>query len=480
MSLQQMGSAVGLGRDQQIFNRLFRVGQEHLLRFWNELSKPQQRRLADQLDAVDLELVGSLVRGENLQADSALLAERAAPPPAIRPGSSDLPFTREQARACGEAALHAGKVGMILVAGGEGTRLGFAAPKGLLPLGPVSRRSLFQILIDRMTAVSRRFAARIPLYVMTSPATHAATVAFLEEHQRFGAAAEDVHLFRQGVMPAVCAETGRVLMSARDELCLAPDGHGGMLEALAASGGLQEAVLRGVEHFFYCQVDNPLAPCCDPELIGWSILTGSEMTTLAVAKTHAQERMGNIVAVDSVLRILEYSELPLEAASRRNPDGSLHLWAGNTAIHVMATEFLRRVAASPTLLPYHRARKATPYLDSHGNLITPTAPNAIKFERFIFDLLPAAQRAIVVEAPRRHVFAPVKDAPGQGENTPESAQRAMIDLHRRWLREAGAWVAEDVPVEIHPRYALDAEELAARLPRETAVHTPTYFQEPLP
>jgi UDP-N-acetylglucosamine/UDP-N-acetylgalactosamine diphosphorylase len=460
----------------QLHANLTPYGQEHLLRFWQELTPPQRQRLADEIEAVDWKTLARLTQEEDAAPDAADLAARAEPPPAVRLALGETPFPREQARASGEAALRAGKVGMIMVAGGQGTRLGFDAPKGMFSLGPVSGRTLFQILIDRLTAVSQRYGTSIPLYLMTSPATHEATVEFMDANDRCGLPAEDLHIFRQGVMPAVCTETGKVLMSDRDSLCLAPDGHGGMLAALDKSGGLQDAARRGIEQLFYCQVDNPLAPCCDPELIGWSLASDADALTLATAKTDPAERVGNIVAIDGKVQILEYSELPADQASRRNPDGSLRLWAGNTAIHVFTLEFLRRVADTPELLPFHRARKTSPCLDDAGRPVTPAAPNSVKFERFIFDLLPAAERAIVVEGAKEEIFAPVKDAAGRGADTPEAAQAAMCALYRRWLRKCGAQVADDAIVEIHPHFALDAEKLAARLPRGAEIVSPAYLQ----
>jgi UDP-N-acetylglucosamine/UDP-N-acetylgalactosamine diphosphorylase len=448
-------------------------GQEHLLRFWEELSSAQRQRLAEQICAVDFSLLARLTADYASADHTAELAERAAPPTAVR--LHDRPRLAQVSHHAGQEALRAGRIGAIVVAGGQGTRLGRDCPKGTIPVGPVSGRSLFQILFERILAVGRRFGAPIPLYVMTSPATHAATAQFLEEHDRFGVQTSDVHIFCQGVMPAVCATTGKVLMASRDTLCLAPNGHGGMLEALVFSGALDDARSRGVEHFFYCQVDNPLAPVCDPELIGLHLATHSEMTTLAVPKVSPEERVGNVVTIDGRTRILEYSELPFPVAAARNADGSLRLWAGNTGIHLFDAAFLRRAAADPNALPYHRALKATPCLDEAGRLLTPAAPNSVKFERFIFDLLPQATVATVIEAAQEDVFSPVKNASGQATDTPETAQAAMSALYRRWLHAFGVDASPEHAIEINPLFALDPEELAAKLPAGLTITGPTYL-----
>ena len=166
----------------------------------------------------------------------------------------------------GEEALRAGEVAVLVVAGGQGTRLGFDHPKGLFPIGPVSNKSLFQIHAEKVLALRRRYGAAVPLLVMTSQATHAATEAFFAENRYFGLPKEEVHFFRQGTMPALDLATGKLLMEAPGRLFLSPDGHGGTLTALASSGLLARLRKKGIRHIFYFQVDNPLVKVADPDV----------------------------------------------------------------------------------------------------------------------------------------------------------------------------------------------------------------------
>ncbi len=280
-------------------------------------------------------------------------------------------------------------------------------------------------------------------------------------------------------MPAVDAQTGKVLLAAKGEIAASPDGHGGMLAALAASGGLADARRRGLQQLFYLQVDNPLVELCDPEFLGYHLLAGSELSTLVVAKRSLRDKVGNVVALDGRLRIIEYSDLnPLDDAvlERRMPDGGPVFWAGSTAVHAIDLAFLERMAGSAGALPFHLAHKAVPHVDPQtGRRVEPAKPNALKFERFIFDLLPAAERAIVVEVDWQRSFAPVKNAPGDASDTPESVRGQMIALHREWLTAAGARVAAGVPVEICPLFAQDAVELAGRVAPGLAVTSERYF-----
>lgn len=460
---------------QQLHERLAPHDQQHVLRFWDQLTADGQRSLAGEIERLDLAELDAAFRGQSTGENWGELAARASAPPAIRLDAKDNRFTRADARQRGAAALAAGRVGALLVAGGQGTRLGFDHPKGMYRVGPVSQASLFQILIEKLLAASRRYGVSIPLYLMTSPATHAETIEFLTAQGRFGLPERDLHVFCQGTMPAVDAQSGRLLLQSPDALALSPDGHGGMLAALARSGGLADLAARGIEQLFYFQVDNPLAPVCDAQFIGYHLLARSELSTLVIAKQFPTERVGNVASVDGRLRIIEYSDLPQAAAERRRPDGSLELWAGNTAIHVFDIALLNRLSSRADALPFHLAHKAVPYLDEQGRRVEPTSPNAIKFERFIFDLLPAAEGAIVVEADAAQAFGPLKNAPGSERDSPESVRRQIADLHGSWLAAAGVRVAEGVDVEISPLFAMDAEEAKAGLKNLRAIDEPTYL-----
>ena len=493
-------------------------GQEHVLQFWQQLDAERQQSLARQIKQIDLERIGDLYRStgdyysvvedgstvvedessevevkdgssevevkdgaseRNHRPDWESLARRAEPPAAVRLAgssrgaspsatrssvtSSSLAATPAAARQRGIDALRAGKVGVLLVAGGQGTRLGFKLPKSLYPIGPISQATLLQIHVEKVRAASRRYGVPIPLYLMTSPATHEATVRYLQQHDRLGLTESQLFLFCQGSMPAVDAQTGRLLMSDVGEVFMSPDGHGGTIAALEASGAIDRMRERGVEQLFYLQVDNPLAPIGDPDLIGAHLQAGSEMTSLAIAKQDPYDRLGNFVLIDGRLRIIEYSDFPADVARRRDASGALVFWAGSVAIHVFQVEFLSRSLSLQDALPFHVAHKKVPYVNAHGKQVTPTEANALKFERFIFDLLPQARNPLVVEYAEQESFAPLKNAPGADKDTPEYVRHMMLAQYGRWLHAAGAIVGEGVDVEISPLFALDAQGVAERI-----------------
>jgi UDP-N-acetylglucosamine/UDP-N-acetylgalactosamine diphosphorylase len=459
----------------ELENYLRPFGQEHLLRFWDELNESQQQALAKQIRDIDLAHLQRLFRGAGKSIDWRELALRAEPPPAIRlqAGGTDT----DTARRLGEQALRSGQVGMILVAGGQGTRLGFDQPKGMFPIGPLSNRTLFEMHVDRLRAVMRRYKTSIPLYLMTSPATDRATREYFQAHNRLGLAENELVIFCQGTMPAVERETGKILLDSKDAIALSPDGHGGLVAALSRNGCLADAKSRGIEHFYYGQVDNPMIEVCDPLLIGYHIAAASQLTTQVVRKRFALEKVGNVVSIDGRVQIIEYSDLPNDLAEKKAKDRSSVFWAGNIAVHVLDRKFLEEVVAQVDRFPFHQAIKSVPYIDELGNRVTPSTVNAVKFERFVFDLLPIATNAIVVEADAANVFAPVKNASGSPTDSPETCRQALVNLHRNWLEQAGAIIGDEVIVEMHPLWALDAAEVAKKIARGTKVLSNTYFVE---
>lgn len=452
---------------------LTRASQDHLIAHAATLPESKRKVFERQLDRVDWELLQGLVHqaAEPTGGDSLVAAPSS--PPAIRLAERADAERRRAAVERGRRSLEQGETAVMLVAGGQATRLGCDDPKGMQQVGPVSGATLFQMFCEQVLARGRAAGCKLPLLVMTSDATDDATRAFLESHDRFGIAAEDLHVFRQGTMPCVDEASGRLLLSAPGEIAKSPDGHGGLLAALTASGALQRLHERGIRRLYYAQIDNPLTTLADPEVLGWHLAHGSEMTTLAVAKARPDERVGAPAMVDGRLHVIEYSDLAEGVAAARGDDGGLRLWAGNIAVHVMELDFLTRIAESADALPFHAARKTIDAFDPATGERRPS--RCLKFERFIFDVLPRASRPLVIEVDRADAFAPLKNAPGSDEHAPEHVRAAISARARRWLESRGAQVAGE-PVEISPLLALGPEDLAGKISANAEIPAGAYLR----
>jgi UDP-N-acetylglucosamine/UDP-N-acetylgalactosamine diphosphorylase len=447
--------------------KLKRYNQLHVLYGWDDLSAVQRAGLIRQLLEVPWEKVLALGTSGISPVQTINWRE-------LQPASWTLPSTTASERAVGQAALEQGQVAALVVAGGQGTRLGTDQPKGTVSIGPLSGASLFQIHAEKILSLSRRYRRPLLWLIMTSPATDAATREFFDTHGYFGLNRDQVRFFVQGTMPVVCARTRRLLLEAPGQLLLSPNGHGGTLTALAEHGLLEELESRGVEHIFYFQVDNPLVRVCDPGFLGRHILSQAEVSSKVVLKEHPQEKVGIFACHQDRCVLIEYSDLPAEMAQLRDDNGRLRYAAGNPAIHIFRRDFLQRVLSLGEL-PFHVAHKVASYFDPEtGQKVTAEAPNAWKFEQFIFDVLPHARSWLLMETSRAEEFAPLKNA--DGPDSLQTVPQAIVALHRHWLLQAGVEV-QDWPVEISPLFARDVEELLQRLPPGFRVTGPTYLRE---
>ena len=437
------------------------AGQEHA---WDRLaaSGPDaQRALRAQLEAIDLDLLDELralvARPVALAGDARFEPTDVFP---LRKGPEE---ERESvaAIAAGRELLAAGKVGFVLVAGGQASRLGYDGPKGAFPVGPVTSRTLFAIHAARLNRLARDHGVRVPWYVMTSPANDARTKEVFEEADFFGLRRDDVVFFQQDMLPALDTE-GRILFSGPDSLFLAPNGHGGVLLGLRSSGALDDMQARGIEELSYFQVDNPLVRPVDSLFLGLHARAGAGMSSKVVAKRDAGEKVGVIGRMDGKLGCIEYSDLPAELREQREADGSLTFGAGNVAVHVLRRDFVETVTAGELKLPWHVARKQMKVVDAAGE---PDEVTGFKFETFVFDALAASERSVTLEVDRRHEFSPVKNA--AGEDSPESCRRDLCALFGGWVRKAGLALPEAGAdglhaVEVDPLYAETEEEFLAR------------------
>jgi UDP-N-acetylglucosamine/UDP-N-acetylgalactosamine diphosphorylase len=439
--------------------------QEHLLAFYNELKSEQQNALLDQIEKLDFKHIPGWIE-QYIKKDGALvIPTKIDPAPAYPP----IPKTSEQkekyakAKKLGEDLLKQGKVAGFVVAGGQGTRLGFDGPKGNFPISPIKKKTLFTIFGENILAASRKYGADIPWYVMTSPLNDTATKEIFEKANYFGLKKNNVIIFQQGTMPNFAFD-GKILMADKGMLATSPDGHGGSLKALADSGALADMKKRGIEYLSYWQVDNPLVYVLDPLFIGLHASDGAEMSSKALVKTGPLEKVGNFCLVDGKVTVIEYSDLPDEQAHRKNSDGSLMFELGSIGIHMISISFIEKLnAGGGFALPFHKAIKKIPHIDAAGNPVNPDKPNGVKLETFVFDALPMAKKSVILQTVRSEEFAPVKNA--TGVDSAEVTHQMMIDRAAAWLESAGVKIPRksdgkpDCVLEVAAGFSLFKEDI---------------------
>lgn len=462
---------------QALRDMLISANQDHVLSQVSTLNDAKLSLLIEQLEDLDLgdmqRLIDTYVKSAptfDVPADT-----KPAPYYPADQASPILTYDAEQFRQAGEELLRQGKVACFTVAGGQGSRLGFDGPKGCYPAGAVTGKPLFQVFAEGIKATSVKFGAPVPWLIMTSPQNHEATVAFFKEQNHFGLNPDDIWFFPQGTMPSFDLESGRILMSDGHTLAASPDGHGGSLKALYTSGAIAKLKERGIEHISYFQVDNPLVRVADPLFLGLHASakdSSGAMSSKMLPKAYAEEKVGLFVQVGDRIQVVEYSDMPMDRQRETNDDGSLRFLAGNPAIHAFGVDFVEKVNTDRNFdLPYHRAVKKIAHINTDtGEPMTPSEPNGVKLERFVFDALPFAEKSIILETSRVQEFAPIKNA--EGIDSAASSAKLQTERAALWLEEAGVTVPRndsgdpDCVLEISALTALDAMDLKGKdLPR---------------
>lgn len=423
-------------------------GQEHVLAYWKRLAKNERKELLAQVATIEPKSLRQCAAALETGGGRFDSSTGLAPKVAELSGAA-----LKKAVAAGEKELRAGRVAALLVAGGQGSRLGYDGPKGCFSIGPITGAPLFYFHARKVLARSIRYGATIPFYVMTSEANDAATQKCFEENDFFGLDPKNVFFFTQGMWPGMTKD-GKIILDRPGHIFMSPDGHGGLLAALRRSGALDDMRARGIKSVFFFQVDNPLVEIADPAFIGYHVLQKSEYSLKLCAKRDPFEKVGIPMQFGKTYRMVEYTEMTKEQCLREK-DGKLYFLYGSPAIHVFDRAFLAREAAKA--MPLHLAFKKITFVEK-GKVVQPKEPNGYKFEKFIFDILPKAKRAAFLAFDPKEEFSPVKNA--EGSDSPATCRADLRAKWAKWLSEIGVTVPKGLPIEIDPVYALDAKDLA--------------------
>lgn len=326
----------------------------------------------------------------------------------------------------GREIIKNGKLAVVTMAGGQGTRLGHTGPKGTFDLGLGNHKSIFEILCDTLKAENERYGVSVPWYIMTSDENNAETVEFFEKNNYFGYNKGDIFFFTQSKLPMVDTE-GKCLIDEKGNIKEAADGHGGIFKSILKGGALYDMQSRGIEWVFIGGVDNVLVKPVDPVLIGLSIKDNVEAAGKSIIKANPHEKVGIFCKKDGRPSVIEYSEISDELAEERLENGELKYAESHILCNLFSLNAINKIASID--LPYHVAFKKAKYIDNDGNLIISDKPNAYKFESFIFDAFEKLDDLVVLRVKRENEFAPVKNA--EGEDSPETARKLYIEFHNK-------------------------------------------------
>lgn len=449
---------------------LEKYGQGHVLQWWEELDQAGRDQLAGELEELDLEEMEEMYRKTCLEPEDRDMSSMEP----VEASLCESMVTSSQASletytkvALTEAAQ--GRVGVLLLAGGQGTRLGVGYPKGMYNIGLPSNKTLYQIQIERILRLQELAwrltgeRGKIQMYIMTSEATREPTLDFLRENDYFGLCEDQLTIFEQRVIPALDM-AGKFILETKSKLARSPDGNGGLYWALRRQGVLEDLERKDVRFLHVYCVDNVLVKVADPVFMGYCISKNAESGNKVCEKILPEEAVGVVCKLAGRIQVVEYSEISAETSRLTTPDGKLTYKGGNICNHFFTRDFLKRVCDKHERdLPHHIAKKKIPFTDPKtGVPHKPEISNGMKLEKFVFDVFQFADSFVLWECVREDEFSPLKNGDSAAaKDTPSTARMSVYDLHRRYMESAGAIIEnqEDNTLELSPLLTYSGEGL---------------------
>lgn len=373
--------------------------QEHIVKHLKSLSEEEQREMVSHIESLDFSVLNA---GDSEE-------KRGKFEPLFATTLSDIAKNHERYTEAGLKAIREGKVGAVLLAGGQGSRLGFDHPKGMYNIGVNKELYIFECLINNLLDVVKEAGAWVPLFIMTSADNNKETREFFEAHNYFGYSSDNVWFFVQEQLPTVDTN-GKLMLSGKGRIAMAPNGNGGWYASMAKTGMLKIVQNAHIEWLNVFAVDNVLQRIADPCFVGAVIESGKVSGAKVVAKADAEEKVGVLCLEDGRPSIVEYYEMTDEMLHSREADGTLSYNYGVILNYLFRVDKLNNTLS--VKLPLHRAFKKLKYMTNEGEIITPTEPNAYKFETLALDMVKLQDDCLAYEVDRNKEFAPVKNKTG--------------------------------------------------------------------
>lgn len=430
--------------EQQIRDRYASAGQSHVFDYYDSLSADEKERLLIQLADIKVEQLDSFLKSA-LEQESSVTADSDISPFGGPVGRTTDETLIVKCNKIGMEAIAKGQVAALVLAGGQGTRLGYDGPKGMYDIGLPSKKSLFQLMAERIKRLENLAGDNVivPFYIMTSPLNHAETEEFWASHNYFGLGKENVSLFSQGMLPCM-TDDGKIIMETAGTVAMAPDGNGGIYPSMVSSGSLADMEKRGIQYLHVFSIDNALIKPADPVFMGYCINQGSDCGNKVCWKVDAGESVGVVATRSGKPCIVEYSEISKEMAESVDSDGRLIYGAGNICNHFYTIDFIKDKIIPNLGNMYHIARKKIKYYDGvKKETITPASNSGLKLETFIFDVFPFSENMAVLDVDRSMEFAPVKNKPGSPSDSPDTARALISAMSKSFVTSAGGKLTGD-------------------------------------
>lgn len=403
-----------------------KYGQEHLLQHYDQMTQENKEKLIKQILSIDFEQLNHLY--QEIGKEKKQKTKEIIEPIEYLDKSRVEPSEKKQLDQVGSKVIQEGKLAVVTMAGGQGTRLGFNGPKGTYNIGLNKEKTLFEILCDSLKEANQQYKTIVPWYIMTSEENNKDTVDFFEKHHYFGYPKDKIKFFKQGKFPMIDTK-GKILLDENGLVKEAADGHGGVYIAMQKNKVLEDMKKKGIEWIFIGGIDNILAKMVDPTLVGLAVEKKVMAAGKSVVKAYPEEKVGVFCKRNGKPSVIEYTELPKEMAVEKDKNGELKYGESHILCNLFNLKSLEEI--SKNILPYHPAFKKANYMDVKGNIVKATEPNAYKFEAFLFDAFEELDHMAILRVKREEEFAPVKNADEKGVDCPKTARELYLNYQSK-------------------------------------------------
>jgi len=423
--------------------KLQAINQEHLLSHWHTLTSTEKESLSRQISELDVQTFHAQRETIiNPKEDTTLFLSAFQ--------DYEEAGSREDFK-LGRDLIEEGRVGCLIVAGGQGSRLGYEGPKGLYPVTVIKEKSLFQLFTERVVAAGKQLNRKLLLAIMTSSVNHAETIKYFEENHYFGLDKEQIYFFSQLDLPFLDAQ-GNLFLESPSKIAAGPDGNAASLKHFVETNIWADWYAKGVRYLNYVHIDNALADPYDAELIGYHERQQSDLVIKCIKRNDPLEKVGVILKNHGKVQVIEYSEITDDERLARDSEGNLKHLCANISMFSFKMDFVKRIVDQYYVdFPFHKAWKSVKYLEVNGQTVTSARPQAWKFEKFIFDLLPYATDVKALLYHREDCFAPLKNATGADSIT--DVKKALQKFDQKTFRNlTGTLVEEEAVFELDPQF----------------------------
>ncbi len=429
-----------------LLQKLKGIEQEQLLTYWEFLSPDEKKIISHDIEALDI---------DTFWKQQKLIHTKPKTHSEFKPFTDYVQSGNVEDPILGQKIISDGCLGCLIVAGGQGTRLNFEGPKGLFPISAIKHKTLFQLFAEKTLAASERAGMPLKLAIMTSKANHEQTQHYFKENKYFGLNPKQIDFFPQNNLPFLDMN-GNLFLETPHKIAEGPDGNGSSLDQFFYSGIWERWYANDIRFVNFVLIDNPLADPYDNELLGFHYRCGADITIKCTLKTDPDEKVGLLFGDLSKVQVIEYTEIPTDERYAKNDIGILKHHCANISLFCMNMEFVQQIATQKEL-PLHFALKPAKALAIQENKKITLKPNAYKYERFIFDILPFAQKVAALMAPRETCFAPLKSA--EGEGNPTNVAAALCKKDKATLENITGLPAPKFAFELSQKFYYPTSEI---------------------